>query len=74
MGCISSMIRPGEGRIVNEKMMVMICYTRSMNGLISTFSHGPSKRIEYVNNTAYLYTKQDSQNGVWPPRAVRTAL
>jgi hypothetical protein len=28
MGCISSMIRPGDGRIVNEKMMVMICYTR----------------------------------------------
>jgi hypothetical protein len=28
-----------------------------MNGLISTFSHGPSKRIEFVNNTVYFIYK-----------------
>jgi hypothetical protein len=39
-----------------------------MNEFMSTFLHGPSKRIESATDTAYFIYKQDSQNGEWPPR------
>jgi hypothetical protein len=34
-----------------------------MNGLISTFSHGPSKRIEFVTNTVYFIYK--TRQPIW---------